>query len=79
MDRALRVHYHGHYPDITQIINGDNMYILVRVKDNKIVGSAVKKIDEKSASENGCRVYEIPDNEFSEKMLGSKLESFDKD
>lgn len=55
------------------------MYILVRVKDNKIVGSAVKKIDEKSASENGCRVYEIPDNEFSEKMLGSKLESFDKD
>lgn len=55
------------------------MYILVRAKDNVIVGTAIKKIDENSASKNGCKVYEIDDSDFSQDMLGSKLESFEKE
>lgn len=55
------------------------MYILVRQKDNIIVGSAKNRIDEKSASENGCKVYEILDAEFKPSMLGSRLESFEKE
>lgn len=53
------------------------MYILVRQKDNIIIGTAKKQVDEESASKNGCRVYEISDDEFKPSMLGSKLEAFD--
>lgn len=53
------------------------MYILVRQTDNVIVGTAFRPIDEASASKSGCRVYDIPDAEFNESLLGSKLESFE--
>ena len=53
------------------------MYILVRQTDNIIVGTATKIVDEASVSKSGCRVYEIPDNEFTANMLGSKLETFE--
>ena len=53
------------------------MYILVRQKDNVIVGTAIKPIDEASASKSGCKVYEIADDEFDIKMLGSRLNSFE--
>lgn len=55
------------------------MYILVRQTDNVIVGTAVRPVDEVSASKNGCRVYEIEDSEFDPNMLGSKLTHFNKD
>lgn len=55
------------------------MYILVRQKDNIIVGTAVKPVDETDASQKGFRVYEIPDSEFNPSMLGGKLESFEKE
>jgi hypothetical protein len=55
------------------------MYILVRFSDNIIIGSAVKPIDEISASKNGYLVYEIADEEFNVAMIGSKLESFEEE
>lgn len=53
------------------------MYILVRQKDNVIVGTATRQVDEVSLSKSGCRVYEISDKEFKPTMLGSKLEAYD--
>lgn len=55
------------------------MYILVRQKDNVIVGTAVKAIDEASASKSGCKVYELPDEEFDISLMGKKLESYERD
>lgn len=53
------------------------MYILVRAKDNVIVGTAIRKVDEIAESKKGCKVYEIDDSDFTPDMLGSKLESFE--
>lgn len=53
------------------------MYILVRQKDNIIIGTAMKPIDEKTASTNGYRVYEIEQSEFKPSMIGSVLTSFE--
>lgn len=53
------------------------MYIIVRHSDNLIVGSATRRVDEKEASKNGYKVFEIDDKEFRVDMIGSKLESFD--
>lgn len=53
------------------------MYIIVRHKDNIIVGSATRPVDEKEASRNGYKIFEIDDKEFSVDIIGSKLESFD--
>lgn len=53
------------------------MYILVRKKDNIIIGSAVNPINKENAEAKGYDIYEIDKSEFSEKMLGAKLEGFD--
>lgn len=55
------------------------MYILVRAKDNMIVASAARRVDEVSASKNGYRVYEVDDSEFDDKMIGSYLQSFERE
>lgn len=54
------------------------MYLLVRVKDNIIIGTATKAVDEKTASKHGYKIYEIADAEFKTNMLGAKLEGFTK-
>lgn len=53
------------------------MYLLVRKIDNIIIGSAMNPINKQNADENGYDIYEIDKSEFSEKMLGAKLEGFD--
>ena len=53
------------------------MYIIVRHKDNIIIGSATRPVDEAEASRNGYKVFEIADSEFSVNMIGSRLDSFD--
>lgn len=55
------------------------MYIIVRQKDHVIVGTAVNYIDEVSVSASGCKVYELPDEEFDPSLLGKKLESFERE
>ncbi len=52
------------------------MYIIVRHKDNVIVGNALRPVDEVQLSKNGYKVFEIDDSEFSISMLGSKLDGF---
>lgn len=54
------------------------MYLLVRAKDNIIIGTALRPVDEKTASKNGYKIYQIPDEEFKPEMLGAKLEGFKK-
>lgn len=53
------------------------MYLIVRQSDNKIIGSAVKEIDEVDASKKGYVIYEIEDDEFTIDMLGNHIEEFD--
>jgi N-dimethylarginine dimethylaminohydrolase len=53
------------------------MYILVRKSDNIIIGSAMNPINKENAEKNGYDVYEIDKSEFSDKLIGSKLEKFD--
>jgi hypothetical protein len=52
------------------------MYILVDAKTNIIVGSAINKVDEKACSKNGQKVYEISNEEYSNEMIGTKIEDF---
>lgn len=52
------------------------MYILVN-KDNIIVGSSNNKICEKSCSQNGYRVFEIEDSEYSVDLIGTVLTDYD--
>lgn len=54
------------------------MFLIVRANDNIIVGNAARPIDEKTASKNGYKIYEIADSEFKTEMLGAKLEGFSK-
>jgi hypothetical protein len=53
------------------------MYIIVRHSDNIIIGSAVRPVDQESASQNGYKIFQIDDSEFTVEMIGSKLDSFD--
>lgn len=53
------------------------MYILVRKKDNIIIGSAINPINKDNAEKNGYDIYEMDKSEFSEKLIGAKLEGFD--
>lgn len=55
------------------------MYILVDAKTNKIVGCASKPVNEEACSRNGQKVYEIPNDEYSHEMIGTKLEDFQVD
>lgn len=55
------------------------MYIIVRVTDNVIVGSAANRVDEEHASKSGYRVYEIDSSEFSYELIGSKLAGFEQE
>ena len=52
------------------------MFILVRVKDNVIVGCANNKVNVQEASKNGRRVYEIDDADFKPEMLGQRITEF---
>ena len=52
------------------------MYILVDAKTNKIVGSAVKPVDEEQCSKNGQKVFNVPDDEYSHDMIGSQLDEY---
>lgn len=49
------------------------MYILVRIEDNVIVGSANNPINVREASRQGRRVYEIDDKDFEPSMLGKQI------
>lgn len=53
------------------------MFILVDEKTNKIVGTSVRNVSITACANNGQKVYEIPDYEFSIDMIGSTLEKFD--
>lgn len=53
------------------------MYILVRKIDNIIIGSAMNPINKENAEKKGYIIYEMDKSEFSEKMIGAKLEGFD--
>lgn len=53
------------------------MYIIVRHSDNIIIGSATRPVDQRDASKNGYKVFEIENSKFSFDMIGSKLESFE--
>ena len=52
------------------------MFILVRVSDNVIVGSAANPVDVKEASKQGRRVYEIDDSDFTVDMIGQKITEY---
>lgn len=52
------------------------MYILVRVSDNVIVGSANNPVNVQEASKQGRRVYEIDEHEFDADMIGQKITEF---
>jgi hypothetical protein len=52
------------------------MYILVRIADNTIVGSANNPIDVKEASRQNRRVYEIDDADFSPEMFGQQITEY---
>ena len=52
------------------------MYIIVRVSDNVIVGCANNPIDNKEASKQGRRVYEIDDVDFHSSMIGQQITEF---
>lgn len=52
------------------------MFILVRVKDNVIVGCANNPVNIKEASKQGRRVYEIDDSEFKPEMLGQRITEY---
>lgn len=52
------------------------MYILVRVSDNVIVGSAHNPINVREASKQGRRVYEIDDEDFSPAIIGQKITEY---
>lgn len=49
------------------------MFILVDIKTQKIVGTALKPVSTESCLKNGQMVYEIPDDKFKMEMIGSKL------
>jgi hypothetical protein len=55
------------------------MFLLVRKKDQIIVGTASNKIDESSCQKAGYDVFEIDDKEFSFDMLGKKIIGFKED
>jgi hypothetical protein len=54
------------------------MYILVDNKTDIIVGTASQKVDNKSCSDSGYRVFEIPNDQFNFSMLGKKLTGYEK-
>lgn len=49
------------------------MYILVRVIDQVIVGSASNPVDQREAAKQGKHVFEIDDSDFDKVMLGQIL------
>jgi hypothetical protein len=53
------------------------MYIMVRVTDNMIIGSANNPINKKTAMDRGYLVYELSSSEYSEDLIGQILESFE--
>lgn len=53
------------------------MYIIVRVNDNVIVGTATNAVNIKELSKRGRRVYEIDNSEFNESMLGQKITEYE--
>lgn len=54
------------------------MYIIVRKKDNVIIGTASAVVAE-DESKTGYTFYEVDDSEFSTSMIGKTLESFEED
>lgn len=53
------------------------MFIIVRVIDNVIVGSANSPLNIQELSKQGRRVYEIDDSAFSSDMLGQKIAEYE--
>lgn len=52
------------------------MYIIVRVRDNVIVGCAHNPINAQEASKQGRRIFEIDDADFSPDMLGQQITEY---
>lgn len=55
------------------------MFLIVRENDNVIVGSALKPIDLNDAQTKGYIVYEVDDSEYTNDLMGSKIEYFEID
>lgn len=55
----------------------DDMFILINISDNTIIGCASRPIDEIQAEKDGYKVFEIDDSEWKPSMLGSKVESYE--
>jgi len=53
------------------------MFLLVRIVDNVIVGSANNPINVDEASKQGRRVYEIDDEDFEPEMIGKQITDFE--
>jgi hypothetical protein len=53
------------------------MFLIVRQSDNVIIGSAIKAINIDEFSKKGYVIFEIPDKEFTPKLIGSKLEEYE--
>lgn len=54
-----------------------NMYIFVRKEDKIIVGYANRPVNEEDMARQGLDVFQIDSADYSDTMLGQKLESFD--
>ncbi len=53
------------------------MYIFVRKEDKIIVGYANRPVNEEDMARQGLDVFQIDSADYSDTMLGQKLESFD--
>lgn len=53
------------------------MFIIVRVSDNVIVGTANSAVNIQELSKQGRRVYEIDDSTFSPDMLGQTIAEYE--
>lgn len=53
------------------------MYLIVRQNDNVIIGTAVNTLNVDALSKQGYILCEIPDNEFTLDLLGSKIENYE--
>lgn len=54
------------------------MYLIVRAEDNVIVGTAENPVCETTCSRDGYKIFEIPDEEFEESMIGNTIGGYEK-
>ena len=53
------------------------IYLFIKQSDKTIVGYANRPVDEQDMARQGIDVYLVDNKDFSDNMIGQKLESYD--